>query len=85
MKSLDWASHEIFERSARTERANQIHLATYVMKPHGFQKRGIEMTQNADSARIMRSVLMKPEQEDWIPDLHMHVESLAKQLIEEKR
>jgi glutamate/tyrosine decarboxylase-like PLP-dependent enzyme len=85
MASLDWASHEIFERSAKTERTNQIHLATYVMKPDGFAKRNINLSQNSESARIMRSVLMKPEQEHWIPDLHTHVESLAKQLIEEKR
>jgi len=85
MSTLDWASHEIFERSAKTDRSNQIHLATYVMKPDGFAKRGIRLTENAESARIMRSVLMKPEQEHWIPDLHSHVESLAKQLIEEKK
>jgi len=85
MAGLDWASHEIFERSAKVDRANQIHLATYVMKPDGFAKRGISLVQNSDTARIMRSVLMKPEQEHWIPDLHSHVESLAKQLIEEKR
>lgn len=85
LASIDWASHEIFERSAQTDRANQIHLATYVMKPEGFSKRGLRLNENANSARIMRSVLMKPEQEGWIPDLHSHVETLAKQLIEEKR
>jgi hypothetical protein len=28
---------------------------------------------------------MKPEQENWIPDLHTHVETLAKQLIKERK
>jgi len=35
--------------------------------------RGIELELDADRARIMRSVLMKPEHEPLIPELHHHV------------
>jgi hypothetical protein len=39
------------------------------------------MVADADKARIMRSVLMKPEQEFWVGNLHAKVEELTKQLI----
>jgi glutamate/tyrosine decarboxylase-like PLP-dependent enzyme len=35
---------------------------------------------DADQARILRSVLMKPESEDHVPELHARVEELAAQL-----
>jgi glutamate/tyrosine decarboxylase-like PLP-dependent enzyme len=83
--SVDAISQAIFEKSAQAPRDQQIHLATYVMKPQGFVRRGFELEQDRDTARILRSVLMKPEQENWIPDLHTHVETLAKQLIKERK
>jgi hypothetical protein len=82
---VDAISQTIFEKSAQAPRDQQIHLATYVMKPQGFVRRGFELEQDRDTARILRSVLMKPEQENWIPDLHTHVETLAKQLIKEHK
>jgi hypothetical protein len=81
--TVDAISHAVFEKSAQAPRDQQIHLATYVMKPQGFIRRGFELEQDRDTARILRSVLMKPEQENWIPDLHSHVETLTKQLIKE--
>jgi glutamate/tyrosine decarboxylase-like PLP-dependent enzyme len=83
--SVDAISQAIFEKSAQAPRDQQIHLATYVMKPQGFIRRSFELEQDRDTARILRSVLMKPEQENWIPDLHTHVETLAKKLIKEHK
>ncbi len=83
MSQLDYRSHELFLRSAATERKEQIHLATYVVKPAALRSRGFDLSEDADKARIMRSVLMKPEQEHWVGDLHTHLEALTKQLIGE--
>ena len=35
---------------------------------------------DADGARIVRSVLMKPEAEDYLDELHDRVEELARRL-----
>ncbi len=83
LSSIDAISHAVFEKSFQAPRDQQIHLATYVMKPKGFARRGFDLEQDRDTARILRSVLMKPEQENWIPDLHSHVETLTRQLIKE--
>ena len=87
LEQIDRVSAELFHRSAATDRKEQIHLATYVMKQSGFAKRGFDIPVDParDSARIMRSVLMKPEQENWIPDLHSHVENVTKEITEENK
>ncbi len=87
LEQIDHVSFELFQRSAAVERTEQIHLATYVMKHEGFAKRGFGIPADPDreSARIMRSVLMKPEQETWIPDLHSHVEKVTREIIEENK
>jgi hypothetical protein len=87
LEQIDRVSAELFHRSAAVDRKEQIHLATYVMKQSGFAKRGFDIPVDParDSARIMRSVLMKPEQENWIPDLHSHVENVTKEITEENK
>jgi len=81
MTKLDYVSHELLVRSAQGARPDQIHLATYVVKPNQLQARGFNFREDAASARILRSVLMKPEQADWVPRLHSKVQDLAKYLI----
>lgn len=73
MAELDRVSHAIFEMAADTTRPQQTHLATYVVTSGQLQARGIELEQDAERARIMRSVLMKPEHEPLIPEMHHHV------------
>ena len=70
---LDRTSHAIFEMAADTTRPQQTHLATYVVKPEQLRARGIELVEDAPTGRIMRSVLMKPEHEPLIPEMHHHV------------
>jgi len=70
---LDRVSGAIFEMAADTTRPQQTHLATYVVTPEQLQARGIDLDRDADRARIMRSVLMKPEHEPLIPEMHHHV------------
>lgn len=83
MTQLDYLSHELFLRSAAQDRQEQIHLATYVVSPAALKARGFDLTEDAEKARIMRSVLMKPEQEHWVGNLHTHLEAITKQLIGE--
>lgn len=73
MSQLDAVSHAIFEMAADTNRPQQTHLATYVVTAEQLRSRGIEIVDDAPSARIMRSVLMKPEHEELIPEMHHHV------------
>ncbi len=73
MAELDRVSHAIFEMAADTTRPQQTHLATYVVTPGQLRARGIELEHDAERARIMRSVLMKPEHEPLIPEMHHHV------------
>jgi hypothetical protein len=76
MAELDFRSHELLVRAAEGERLNQVHLATYVVKAQALEARGLSHGQDLDSARIMRSVLMKPESEAQVPFLHSRIEEL---------
>mgnify|MGYP002783521030 FL=1 len=73
MSELDRVSHAIFEFAADTARPQQTHLATYVVTPAHLRARGIHLEEDAERGRIMRSVLMKPEHEPLIPEMHHHV------------
>ena len=81
MSQLDHLSHELFLQSANAPREQQIHLATYVVKPEALRQRSFEIQEDAEQERIMRSVLMKPEQESWVGDLHTHVEALTREMM----
>ncbi|MCX6497119.1 MAG: aminotransferase class V-fold PLP-dependent enzyme, partial [Rhodoluna sp.] len=81
MSQLDHVSHEILMQAGSGPKADQIHLATYVIQEHQLKQRGINITQDATKARILRSVLMKPEHEIFVPKLHAKVESLASALL----
>lgn len=81
MSELDEISHKLFVMAADTTRPQQTHLATYVTTRQNLEPRGIELTWDAPQARIMRSVLMKPEQEVLVPEMHWHVEQWTKRAM----
>ena len=81
MSRLDELSHNLFLAAAEGERENQVHLATYVVKPEALGSRGFNLENDSAKARIMRSVLMKPEQEQHVGILHKKIESITKTLI----
>ena len=83
LKTLDEISQKIFEACSRRAPDEQVHIATYMLKPEGFERRGISVSRDADSARILRSVLMKPEHEYWVEELNAQIEEQAKQIIGE--
>jgi glutamate/tyrosine decarboxylase-like PLP-dependent enzyme len=77
MSELDAASSELFQRSAEGPLPQQVHVATYSVTAEQLSARHHELVQDADTARIMRSVVMKPPSEDEIPSIHAHLEDLA--------
>jgi glutamate/tyrosine decarboxylase-like PLP-dependent enzyme len=81
MSKLDHVSHELLVQLGQGPREGQIHLATYVVKPNQLSQRGFQMAEDAKTARILRSVLMKPEHETWVPHLNQRIEDLASKLI----
>jgi hypothetical protein len=52
-----------------------------MLKEEGFKKRGITVNADAASAKILRSVLMKPEHEYWVDGLHKQIEQQAREII----
>ncbi len=81
MSKLDDISHSLLVDLAKCSREEQIHIATYVVKPYQLKARGFTISEDAQQARILRSVLMKPEQEAWVPRLNDRISDLTRQLM----
>jgi hypothetical protein len=81
MSELDEVSHQILLQASQGQREDQVHVATYLVQADQLKQRGIEMTNDLSAARILRSVLMKPEHEAQVPTLHSKIEDLARRLL----
>ena len=81
MSELDEVSHQILLQASQGPREDQVHVATYLVQADQLKQRGIEMTNDLSAARILRSVLMKPEHEAQVPNLHSNIEDLARRLL----
>jgi glutamate/tyrosine decarboxylase-like PLP-dependent enzyme len=57
--------------------ADRVFLSTLRIPAAEFTRRHPGVRADRDGARILRSVLMKPESEDYVPKLHARVERLA--------
>jgi glutamate/tyrosine decarboxylase-like PLP-dependent enzyme len=55
-----------------------VYLSTLRTSAADFARRHPGIGQDRDGARILRSVLMKPEAECFVPELHARVEALAR-------
>jgi glutamate/tyrosine decarboxylase-like PLP-dependent enzyme len=78
MSAVDAASSALFHAAASLPPAEQVHLATYAVKPEGLTARGHDLVPDLGSARIMRSTVMKPESADAVPAIHARLESLTR-------
>jgi len=73
----------IDQRSARmladgmADPAHPVFLSTLTVTADAFARRHARITADRDRARILRSVLMKPESEQYTAQLHARVEELA--------
>jgi len=54
-----------------------VFLSTLTVDAAAFARRHPDVTADADRARILRSVLMKPESEDYTAQLHARIEELT--------
>jgi hypothetical protein len=81
MTELDRVSNDILLKASSGPKQDQIHLATYVIEQSQISARGFTLIQDAPKAKILRSVLMKPEHELLVPELHSRVEAIAASLL----
>jgi hypothetical protein len=54
-----------------------VFLSTLTVTAEAFRRRHPGVAADAARARILRSVLMKPESESYLAELHARVEELA--------
>jgi len=60
-----------------SDREDPIFLSTLRAGAAAFGQRGIAAVADVDGARVLRSVLMKPESEGYLGRLHERVVALA--------
>ena len=77
MSAIDQDTARIFDELTHAPARDQVHLATYGMQAAALAERGITATEDQNSARILRSVFMKPEHDSAIPEIHSRVSRAA--------
>ena len=80
LSAVDRATGRILH-DGMAEREDQVFLSTLRVSADAAAARGLDITADADGARILRSVLMKPEQENYVDHLHARVEELARHAL----
>ena len=76
LSGIDQASERVL-RAGMTE-PDLVYLSTLRAGAEAFRARHPGVAADAAGARILRSVLMKPEHEQYVPHLHARVEELAR-------
>jgi glutamate/tyrosine decarboxylase-like PLP-dependent enzyme len=76
LTAIDAASAQILA-DGMADPADPVFLSTLKVPATGFAERGHRVTADTGGARILRSVLMKPEAESRVPALHARVAQLA--------
>ncbi|MEU8826662.1 aminotransferase class I/II-fold pyridoxal phosphate-dependent enzyme [Streptomyces sp. NPDC048636] len=76
LSAIDRASARILQEGMTGEAP--VFLSTLRADSRAFTGRHPKLTSDAEGARILRSVLMKPESEDYVSQLHDQVEELAR-------
>jgi glutamate/tyrosine decarboxylase-like PLP-dependent enzyme len=73
---IDARSAEVLQ-AGMTDRHEPVFLSTLRVTANAMTQRHPGIVADADGARILRSVLMKPEHETYVPQLHQRLERLA--------
>jgi glutamate/tyrosine decarboxylase-like PLP-dependent enzyme len=76
LSAIDEASARMLA-DGMADPAHPVYLSTLRLTADAFARRHRGVAGDRDGARILRSVLMKPEAEDFVPELHSRVEQLA--------
>ncbi|MFD9220590.1 pyridoxal phosphate-dependent decarboxylase family protein [Streptomyces sp. NPDC060064] len=77
LSAIDTASERVLQQGMTEQ--DPVFLSTLRADARAFAARHPKVTMDADGARILRSVLMKPESEDHVQQLHARLEQLARQ------
>lgn len=77
MSAIDRDTSRIFQELTDAPAPDQVHVATYGMQAASLADRGITVMQDQGSARILRSVFMKPEQDAAITEIHSRISETA--------
>ena len=73
LSEVDRASAHVLNGGMRLPAAQSIFVATYTVDGASLAARGHRVDVDVPSGRILRSVLMKPETEQYVPALHQQV------------
>jgi glutamate/tyrosine decarboxylase-like PLP-dependent enzyme len=76
LSAIDAASEWIL-RAGMADQDDPVYLSTLRAGADSFGRRGIAAVADVDGARVLRSVLMKPESEGYLDRLHERVVALA--------
>ncbi|MER5732719.1 aminotransferase class V-fold PLP-dependent enzyme [Streptomyces sp. NPDC002138] len=76
LSAIDAASDRLL-RDGMTAEADPVFLSVLRADADAFVRRHPGVVRDADAARIVRSVLIKPESEHYLPTLHARVSALA--------
>ena len=58
-------------------KSGPVFVSTLTVDADAFVRRHPDVTADLDQGRILRSVLMKPESQTYVPELHARLEALA--------
>ena len=78
LSDIDLASARVLNEGIRRPAAESVFVATYTVTAADLAKRGHQVQADVPQGRILRSVLMKPETEQYVPWLHGEVLDLLK-------
>jgi glutamate/tyrosine decarboxylase-like PLP-dependent enzyme len=76
LSQVDRASAHVLSRGMQLPPAESLFVATYTLDAASLRVRGHKVEADVDRGRILRSVLMKPESEEHVPQLHQQVVDL---------
>jgi glutamate/tyrosine decarboxylase-like PLP-dependent enzyme len=76
MSEVDAASAAMLHAGA-ADRDDPVFLSTLRVDADAFAALHPDVERDADSVRVLRSVLMKPEHEPWVGTLHARLDALA--------
>jgi glutamate/tyrosine decarboxylase-like PLP-dependent enzyme len=77
LAAIDQASARMLA-DGMTDKEQPVFVSTLTVSAEAFARRHPGVTADAGRARILRSVLMKPESETYVPALHARLEDLAR-------
>ncbi len=77
LSQIDTASNRILQEGM-TDSQDPVFLSTLRISAERLTARHPKLTADTDGARILRSVLMKPESETYVEHLHQRLEQLAR-------